>query len=213
MSERFLAFFSDFEDGFPPEIAACLREGITRRERLVFVCSDPVGYEKTDLHAGWVRGWLATAGIRFEECGILDDRIAPARAAALVRTASCLFLMGGQTTEQMRFMQGCGLVEPIRQSEVPVLGLSAGAINMATLAFTLREPPYPGLALADITVTPHFEKRRDNPALIEEIKAVSFEHPIYAMCDGSAIFARGEKIELLGEIYNVHHGNIEGASP
>jgi peptidase E len=160
-----------------------------------------------------VRGWLDAAGIRFEECRILDDRTAPARAAALVSTASCLFLMGGQTTKQLRFLRDYGLVEPIRQSGAAVLGLSAGAINMARLSFTLREPPYLGLALADITVTPHFEKRRDDPALIEEIKAVSSEHPIYAMCDGSAIFARGEIIEMLGEIYKIDQGTIEGVSP
>jgi len=212
MTDRFLAFFSSFKDGFPFEAAARLREGIYGRSGLVFVCTDPAGHEKTDHYARTDREWLEDIGIQFAQCDVLDDRVTPERAQESVRAASCIFLLGGDTARQFRFMQEYGLIEPIRQSTAAVLGLSAGAINMAALSFTLREPPYPGLGLADITITPHFDARKGNPALIEEIKAVSREHPVYAMCDGSAIFAQGDKIELFGEIYKVHYGNIEGVS-
>lgn len=208
MTERFLAFFSDFDDGFPPEIAAYLRESITERERLVFICTNPSGHEKTDTHARRKHAWLKEAGVDIARCDVIDDRVAPAQAIALTLGASCIFLMGGDTVRQFRFMEEYGLAEAIRQSRAAVLGLSAGAINMAALSFTLREPPYPGLGLADISITPHFDARK-----AEAIKAVSYGHPIYAMCDGSAIFAQGKKISLCGEIYKIHQGKIEGVFP
>jgi len=213
MADRFLAFFSDFDDGFPPEIATRLRGGVSPRGRLVFVCSNPPGHEKTDMHAQWKRGWLEAAGISFARCDVIDDRIPPERAQELIRAASCIFLMGGNTKQQFRFMEEYGLAGPIRQSPAAALGLSAGAINMAALAFTLREPPYPALALADITVTPHFGGRKNDPERMDEILAVSHRHPIYAMCDGSAIFVQDGRVEPLGEVYKIHFGNIEGVSP
>jgi len=213
MYERFLAFFSSFRDGFPPAAAARLREGICGRSRLVFICTDPAGHEKTDYYARVDREWFNNIGICFDACDVLDDRVTPERAQELVRDASCLFLMGGQTMWQFRFMREYGLIEPIKASRAAVLGLSAGAINMAVLAFNeLAEAPYEGLALADISIAPHFDKRRDHPGTMEEIRAFSQEHPLYAMCDGSAIFVRGDAMELLGEIYKIDQGAIEGVS-
>jgi len=201
MSDRFLAFFSSFRDGFPLEAAARLREGIDGRRQLVFICTDPAGHEKTDHYARVDREWLSDIGIQFAQCDVLDDRVTPERAWELVRGASCLFLMGGQTMWQFRFMREYGLIEPIRESGAAVLGLSAGAINMAAIGLT------------GITVTPHYNARKDNLDIMNEIIAASYEHPLYAMCDGSAIFTRGDRMDLLGEIYKIDHGTIEGVSP
>ncbi|MDR2688089.1 MAG: Type 1 glutamine amidotransferase-like domain-containing protein [Oscillospiraceae bacterium] len=219
MSDRFLAFFSnfDFEDGFPPEVAARLRGSITERERLVFVCSDPAGHEKLDRYACRDYEWFKNIGIEFAERDVIDDRVTPARAIQIIRAASCLFLMGGDTARQMQFLREYSLSGAIRESGAPVLGLSAGAINMGPLSYMatamLAVPASEGLGLADITVAPHYNRRRDTPGIMEEIKAVSRRRPVYAMCDGSAIFVQGDKIEMLGEIYQLDHGMIEGVSP
>ncbi|MCL1952544.1 MAG: Type 1 glutamine amidotransferase-like domain-containing protein, partial [Oscillospiraceae bacterium] len=174
---------------------------------------DPAGHGKTDHYARLDREWFEDIGVCFGACDVLDNRVTPERARELVRATSCLFLMGGDTKRQFDFMQGYGLIEPIRQSRAAVLGLSAGAINMAALAFHEEvEAPYEGLALADISVTPHFNDSRDDPAMTARIRAFSQGHPIYAMCDGSAIFVRGGEIEMLGEIYKIDHGVIEGVS-
>ena len=211
--ERFLAFFSSFGDGFPPAVAKRLREGITGHGRLVFVCTDPAGHEKTDYYAHIDQEWFRNIGISFMSYDVLDDRVTPERAAGLVCGASCIYLMGGDTARQFRFMREYGLIEPIRESGAAVLGLSAGAINMAALAFNeVVESPYEGLALADISIAPHF-RRKDNPAPMEKIRVFSQVHPLYAMCDGSAIFVQGEKVEMLGEIYKIENGRIEGVSP
>ena len=213
MTNRFLALFSSFQDGFPPEVAARLREGITGHGRLVFVCTDPAGHNMNDHYARTDREWFRGIGLCFDACDVLDGRITPERAQALLRGASCVYLMGGDTARQFRFMRECRLVEPIRQSAAAVLGWSAGAINMAVLAFNeVVESPYEGLALADISVAPHFNRCKEDPTLMEKIRAFSHLHPLYAMCDGSAIFVHGDKIEMLGEIYRIDHGTIEGVS-
>ena len=212
--ERFLAFFSSFRDGFPLEAAAWLREGICGRRGLAFVCTDPAGHEKTDYYSRVDREWFRDIGITFAAYDVADDRVTPERAIELVRDASCIFLMGGDTARQFRFIREYGLIGPIRQSPAAVLGLSAGAINMAALAFNeVAESPYEGLALADISIAPHYNTSKDDPALTEKIRAFSQGHPLYAMCDGSAIFVQGEKVEMLGEIYKIENGRIEGVSP
>ena len=46
--------------------------------------------------------------------------------------------------------------------------------------------------------------------LMEEIRAVSRQHAVYAMCDGSAIIVQNCVTKLFGEIYKIHHRTMEG---
>ena len=142
------------------------------------MCTDPAGHSKTDNYARIDREWFEAIGIQFAQCDVLDDRVTPARAIELVRDASCILLMGGDTARQFRFMREYGLIGPIRESGAAVLGLSAGAINMAALAFNEAvESPYEGLALADISIAPHFNASKDDTALMERMRAFSQGHP------------------------------------
>jgi len=127
-------------------------------------------------------------------------RISFARAVQLAAEADCVFLMGGNPVTQMQYLQKSGLAKAIVGTQAAVFGLSAGAINMAKTSFDHTQFPliYAGLGLADITIHPHFDlKKQDELAAIRQ---VSTQQSVYAMKDESAIFVQGVQNTLMGEI-------------
>jgi len=197
---RLLGFFSGFPQGFPPEVAAFLREHLTQRERLAFVTSNPANHAKADRHAAALNDYFAKADVPFARYHVLDGRISFAHALQLTAEADCVFLMGGSPATQMQYLHESGLARAIAGSQAAVLGLSAGAINMAKTSFdeTQSPPIYAGLGLADIIIHPHFDpEKRDELAAIQQVSA---QHPIYAMKDESAVFVQNGQNTFMGKI-------------
>ncbi len=208
-------FFSGFDPvaGFPSEVSDNLHKDIVNRDMLLFISSSPFGHEKSDKHmAGTIR-WFEQAGICFAVHRLLDDRADAAQALDWVHRASCIFLMGGDTLAQITYIKDNGFLSAIRNSRAVVMGISAGAINMAKTSlctkdkYTPKTVMYEGIGVADVTIEPHFTL--DNWELIAELDLISQQHPIYAMCDGSAIIVRGESIVYIGDIHRIDKSQMK----
>jgi peptidase E len=128
-----------------------------------------------------------------------------------IQTASVIFLMGGTTSLQMEFLLKNQLIEPIRNADCLMMGLSAGAINMAkTSILTItsghkEQEIYNGIDLVDISVEPHFTVSKFN----EELKKLSYNYLIHGICDESAIIVRGDERTYYGDIFMLRNGDVE----
>jgi peptidase E len=129
-------------------------------------------------------------------------------ATRLIHEASCVFLMGGHPRLQFQLIRNKGLDVAIRDASAAILGVSAGAINMAKHSIDTKESPVPydGLGLADITVKPHFEL--EDQQVLSTLLKISMGLPICAMEDDSAIFVSGSHISYTGQIHWVSKGKI-----
>lgn len=212
---RSLYFFSGFDKdkGFTPEIAKSLREHIVDKSSLVFISSCPYGYEKTELYKDGSIAWFRNIGIEFESVHVIDDRKTETDCAALINNASVIFLMGGTTLLQIEFLQKNSLVSALKQFNGVIMGLSAGAINMAVNSFYSADEDYEkahiykGIGLADVSVEPHFSI--ENKELLDnDVLPFSEMIDIYAMCDDSAILICDDKRQYYGDIYLVSKGKI-----
>lgn len=207
MKRRLLGFFSGFPSHhFPPAVGAWLREALTERESLVFVSAWPEDYERNDSdHAGMYEMFLEY-GISFERHSVIDRRWEAQRAVKEIQTASCVFLMGGHPGRQLRLIKEMELDTALWESDSVVLGVSAGAINMAERSLDTKESPVPyaGLGFADITVKPHFTP--ENSQVLSSLLQISMELPICAMEDDSAIFVDGKEVSCAGKIYWIEKG-------
>lgn len=209
MERRLLGFFSGFPARrFPPAVAERLSRDISERDSLVFVSAWPQDYERNDSDSAGMYNMFLEYGMTFARRHVIDSRTDAAEAAGLVREASCVFLMGGHPGLQMELIRGKGLDTAILGSTTAVLGVSAGAINMAKRSLDTKESPVPydGLGLADITVKPHF--RPDDRELAADLLRISAGLPVCAMEDESAIFAVDGEIWHTGSIYFIHKGRI-----
>lgn len=206
---RFLSFFSGFPSHhFPPGIAERLKRELTQRDSLVFISAWPADYTRNDSDSDGMHNMFVEFGIPFAQHCVIDNRTEAPRAVRLVQNASCLFLMGGHPGYQLQLIRKKGLEAAIRGADSAVLGVSAGAINMAKHSLDTKESPVPydGLGLADITVKPHFEP--ENQSVLSTLRQVSMDLPICAMEDDSAIFLTGNDISYLGKIHWIDKGSI-----
>jgi len=213
---RSLYLFSGFDKdrGFTPEIAKSLREHIVVKSSLVLISSCPDGYEKTDLYKDGITKWFFNIGIEFEHIAVLDDRKTEAECIELVQNAAAIFLMGGTALLQIEFLQKNNLIFALKGFNGVIMGMSAGAINMATNSFYSADKDcgrthiYKGIGLADVSIEPHFVI--DNNALLDnDILPFSDIINIYAMCDDSAILICDNNRQYYGNIYLVTKGKIE----
>lgn len=215
MNARLLGFFSGFPDHhFPGDIAERLKEELTVRESLVFISAWPSDYERNDSDADGMHGMFAECNIPFKRYCVIDNRTDPLDARRLIQEASCIFLMGGHAVQQFQLISGKGILEEIRKSFAVILGVSAGAYNMAKRSLDIWESlvPYNGLGLADITVKAHFQL--ENQELLQTLLQVSAEQnlPVCAMEDESAIFVKDGRAVFTGQIHWVNHGTVSPLS-
>ena len=209
MDYRLLGFFSGFPNhSFPQDVAKRLSKELTNRKNLIFVTAWPEDYVKNDSDSIGMHGMFEKCNIHFAQHFVIDNRMEASQAKQLIYEASCVFLMGGHPGLQLQLIHDKDLGVAICDIDATVLGVSAGAINMAINSFDTKESlvPYSGLGLADITIKPHFEP--ENKRIVSKLLQISKNLPIYAMEDDSAIFVVGDRISSMGDIHLIHQGKM-----
>ncbi len=201
-----------FPDGFDEHTAKVFREKICKRGKFAFVASEfEKIHEKTDRYFYLFLDMFEKAGIFFEHKNVIDGRLSMKEAQKLVAEADVIWLAGGDTPTQFRYLQNYGLDTVIKQHNGVIIGMSAGSINMAKTAIcTLscghyKQEVYDGLGCVDISVEPHFNRSTTPDELID----LSKEYTIYGLCDDSFIICTGKTVEFHGEIYKLNNGIID----
>ncbi len=216
MNAKMLGFFSGFPSRqFPADIAKKLKEELVIRDRLVFVSAWPSDYERNDSDAAGMHAMFEQYDMPFMEYSVIDNRTNAIDAQCLIHDASCIFLMGGHAVQQFQLIREKSIFDEIRGSSAVVLGVSAGAGNMAIHSLDIWESlvPYEGLGLADITIKAHITQ--ENQELLHTLLKVTIKQniPICAMEDNSAIFVKDNGITHIGQIHWVSNGAIRPFSP
>ncbi len=204
--------FSDFSEksGFSL-VADDFKKDIKNYNQIVFIASSPTVGEITDKYVEKYLGWFDRIGIHFENKVVLDNRIDSKHMINAIENASLIYLMGGTTPLQMEFLLNNQLIGPIRKVDCLIMGLSAGAINMAkTSILTMtcehdEQEIYNGIGLVDKSVEPHFILSNFN----DELRELSYKYSIYAMCDESAIIVHDDECSYYGDIYLLKDGELE----
>jgi dipeptidase E len=202
----------DMERGFTMEVADELRKDVKEAECLVFIASNPDSCLVTDSYAKKIMKWFEMIGITFRTYRIIDYRISKKKMSEAIEQASAIFLMGGDTLLQYQFIKENELAAKLQEYSGCIMGLSAGGINMAKTSVCSKAAGhesteiYSGLNLVDITISPHFDRKSQDA--LDELLLISYNHEIYAMCDGAAIICRGEHNTFLGEIYLLYQNNL-----
>lgn len=204
--------FSDFgeESGFSL-VADDFKRELKDYNKIVFIASNPSIGEITDKYAENYLKWFEKIGINFKSNIVLDNRLDSKTMINEIDDASLIYLMGGTTPLQMEFLRDNDLVESIVNADCLIMGLSAGAINMAkTSILTItcghdKQEIYSGIGLVDKTVEPHFTLDKFN----DELKELSYKYSIYGMSDESAIIDDEYECTFYGDIYLLKNGSAK----
>ena len=210
MGKYYLFSDSSEESGFSL-VADEFNKDLKDYNKIVFIASNPSIGEVTDEYAEKYLKWFERIGIDFKSNIVLDNRLDFKTMVNEIENASLIYLMGGTTPLQMKFLRDNNLIEPIINADCLIMGLSTGAINMAeTSILTItcehdKQEIYSGIGLVDKTVEPHFTLDKFN----SELKELSYKYSIYGMYDESAIIVRNEECFFYGDIFLLKDGSAK----
>ncbi|MCT6816541.1 MAG: Type 1 glutamine amidotransferase-like domain-containing protein [Lysinibacillus fusiformis] len=207
----YLGWFNDF---FPENLGKALQEDITDRKSLAMISSNPLLYEDNGTTE---RSWLDQAGIIFEDYHLINYYVQKEDAQTIIQNASAIFLLGGDTLKQNRFLIDYELLDLIKKSRAVVMGASAGAINMSTKWLCSKNFGYPvekstlydGIGLDNFSVLSHFDLENNMELVQDELSALSEEINIYASNKDCAVRVKGGNIDILGNVYLMSHSKIQ----
>lgn len=190
------------------------------RNNLVFIASDPNNYEKVDRYSTVTFKSFELSNLKFDNCYTLDNRNAD-KAKELIENSNMIFLSGGDTLTENEFFKSINLKELLKDYNGVILGVSAGAINLADIAYDSPETIldidkphiFEGLSKTNINVEPHFmldttNFTEDELAQRNEILKESYNREIYALVDGSHILIDNKEDILYGEGYLIKDGDL-----
>lgn len=200
-----------------------LRSVLPPNPRALFVCSSPDRRDLTCKYGADAVCAFAEAGMAFSSYAVLDGYNA-AEAALLIDNSDLIILAGGHVPTQNAFFRSIAMDELLSDFEGAVLGISAGSMNMAGLAYVQPEEPgesdpaftrfRPGLGLTDVNLLPHYQMCKDDildgQRLFEDITYPdSTGHTFYALPDGSYIYQDSEQQLLCGQGLRLKDGIME----
>lgn len=213
MNAKAVAFFSGFpQRQFTEIIADELKMILDERKSLVFISAWPDRYVQNDEDAFGMNNMFTEKDMAFERYCVIDERTDPASSKMEIENASCIFLMGGSATAQMKLIKDKGLFELLKRVKAVILGVSAGSMNMGNPVADIYESvvPYEGLGFTGLTIKSHFPLTDEN--LQNMTRQVSMELPVTLMKDESAIIIYNGSIKQIGEIYRMEKGEIKPIS-
>ena len=203
------------ENGILDTLKSCVRN----YGKLLYVASSEEDYEITDMYANLVfKSFDMT--LPFSSYAVLDGRVED--VDGLVKSADLIILGGGHVPTQNTYFEKIGLRDIISKSEAPVLGISAGSMNMAKLVYCPPELTgealdkdfkllLQGLGLTNINVFPHYNDMvdfvLDGLRMMEDIVVPhSFMLPVYVLSDGDYIVIEDDNVEYHGSVRLLHCG-------
>ncbi len=205
-----------FNDVFPEKLVRLLNEDITDRKSLVMISANPFLHEDEEVGAT-ERSWLDQANIMFDEYHLIDYCVQKEEAQKLIQNASVIFLLGGNPAEQNGILIEYELSDLIKKSRAVVMGTSAGAINMSAKWLHSKytgyigeiSSIYDGIGLDDFSVLSHVDLENNIAQIQGELSPLLEEINVYASNKDCAIRVKGDKINILGNVYLISHSKIQ----
>ena len=211
-----------FYNALPEKLIALLQADITDRKSLVMICTTPSDYKAADEAFNTIKQkWFDSANIIFSKYHLIGYRVSKEKAHKLLRDASVIFFLGGDSRWQNNFLAEYELSDPIKNSNAIIIGNSSGATNMSAkwICSKYKERHvnrykiekstiYDGVGLDDFTYEPYFEFN-NTPLLEEELFPLSQEIAIYATNEEGFIRIKDGKFDFVGNVFLISGSMVQ----
>lgn len=208
MGKRY--YLSWFDQVFPERIAQILKEDLRDLKRLVMISGQPSA-DQSEQAQLIVEQWFGSANISFENNHLIDERISKEKAKQLIEEASVILLCGGYPIEQNKFLVEYELEQVIKKSQKPIIGVSAGAINLSSqwLYFSetgnqTGEPELvQGLGMDEWFFFSMANCDIENDLLMSQLRPISDQLPIYIAVNECMLRIDEEHLTVVGDVYRL----------
>ena len=195
---------------FNDEVSNIIKRMVKNPINMVVIPADPNNFVKNDKQFygnDSVIGVFKTFKKIFPNLNIvlLDNRVSQTNGIKYLEKSNIIYLLGGNPFIQLEYLQKTKYSDIIQHTSALVMGVSAGAMNLAVNSYYSKDEEYPesiiykGLGLTNITIDPHFDI--NNLEQVNEIKDNSKNIKIIGLPNDSAIVISDNNIEFIGKVY------------
>ena len=200
---------------FNDEVSNVIKRMVKNPINMVVIPADPNNFVKNDKQFygnDSVIGVFKTFKKIFPNLNIvlLDNRVSQTNGIKYLEKSNIIYLLGGNPFIQLEYLQKTKYSDIIQHTSALVMGVSAGAMNLAVNSYYSKDEEYPesiiykGLGLTNITIDPHFDI--NNLEQVNEIKDNSKNIKIIGLPNDSAIVISDNNIEFIGKVYIFENG-------
>lgn len=196
----------------PSNVSKIMKKDLKSSFRLGFIPTDFNNFLSNDEHCQRIISWMKDKNITFSHYQVIDNRIKKKNMIEIINDYEVLFLAGGDTLKQIDNINKYKLKKALRGNESIIIGMSAGAINLANKVVIAKDEEdnipelkiYKGIGLTKINLEPHcdFYNKKHWNDLIE----ASYITKIICMEDNCSIRIEKNNIEFYGKYCILENG-------
>lgn len=186
------------------EIIDFINENLKTEKKIAFIASTFEAFDKNDYYSQKLLEAFQEKNMCFDENYIIDNRCSNDEMIRNINDSNIIFIMGGDTLEQIKNINKYNLKEYINSNDKIVIGMSAGSINMAKKVVLAKDEEdnipelsiYNGIGITDLNIEPHCDfKNKEHWKEIEEASQIS---DIIVMNDDCFIIGDNDNIKYYG---------------
>lgn len=187
---------------------------ITVEKNISFVASEFDKQEDNDRSVNNLLNEFEKKNLIFSNYYIIDSRYSKESMIDNITKSNIIFLLGGDTLEQIKKIKEYNLDKYIKDDNKIIIGISAGAINMAKRVVLAKDIEdnipnlsiYEGIGITDINIEPHCDFY--NKIHWQDLIEASMYTNLVVMHDDVYIIIDDNKINYYGHYINLCKGKI-----
>lgn len=196
----------------PAKIAEFINNNIKDYFNICFIASSFDIYNDTDKYVKKLLVAFEQENIVFDKVSIVDERMNKNEMVKTITESNIIFLLGGDTLKQIDSINKYELSKFISNSKKIIIGMSAGAINMADTVILAKDEEdnipqlsiYKGIGITTINLEPHCDFK--NNKHWEELKEASYAGKLLVMNDNCYIIIDEDNISYFGDYCYLYKG-------
>ncbi len=181
---------------------------------IAFVTANFNDYSSNDKYIKKIIKLFNDKKFTFSFVYTIDNRIDSNMMKRFIKDSDIVFLLGGDTLKQIKYINKYKLKNIIKEKNKVVIGMSAGSINMAKRVVLARDIDdgipklsiYKGIGITDINIEPHCDFR--NEEHWKDIEEASFYSDIIVMHDDCYIIVDNDIINYYGSYVKMTNSSI-----
>lgn len=198
----------------PQNVINFINDNLSKEKNISFIVSTFKEFEKNDKFAGKLLDAFKEKKLIFNKIFLIDSRCSKKEMINNIKESNIIFILGGDTLKQIKSIKHYGLKSHINDSNKIVIGISAGAINMANKVVLAKDIEdnisslsiYKGLGITNINIEPHCEFT--NKEHWKDLIEASMYTNLVVMHDDSYIILDGDDITYYGHYLILKKGKI-----
>ena len=198
----------------PQNIIYFINDNLLGKKNISFIAANFDEREINDKFVNKLINAFEGRNLKFENYYVIDSRYSKEEMINNIKKSNIIFLLGGDTLKQIKAINDYDLKNVIYDNSKVIIGISAGAINMAKKVVLAKDIEdnipnlsiYEGLGLTNINIEPHCDFR--NKRHWEDLEEASIHTDLVVMNEDAYIIINDENIKYYGNFLILKNGKI-----